>query len=207
MSNYKIYQYISSVPLEEWRVPPYTYNYKNALDIRLHPKRTFIKGELTKVEFYSSYDPGTETFDDLVVQEDYVYIRENGFVSSRELTITWVLADGTLSPNTKTRIKYYDQGAALAEGKRRRKNLINNLSIQIVGLIAATEGVTVEEATATGEAFLDKHSADISTFELSGSDVLPQAIAADTEELWLDNPLPQDPETTIREFIISELTI
>lgn len=207
MSLYKLYFFLDYVDVADWDVPPHEIDYRTAPSVRLTPKRTFVKGELQKVEYYADYDQATDTYSNIVVQEDISYTRVNGFVASREMVITWYFKDGTASPITKSRLKYYTGKEAIAEGKRRRANIINLIEISVVGLIAQAEGVTVEDAAAIGETFLASLNLPVSNYERSGNTQLITDVQNATET-WLDKPAAGQPDgVTIRDFIVDQLTI
>lgn len=88
-------------------------------------KRTFIKGELREVGYYRNYDYSANTYSDLVVLETRDYTRnEIGIATSRFLTSTWYLNDGTTGLTTNY-LKYYTQEEGIQEGIDRRTNMIS----------------------------------------------------------------------------------
>lgn len=87
-------------------------------------KRTFIKGELREIGYYKNYDYSANTYSDLVVLETRSYTRnEIGIATSRYLTSTWYLNDGTTGLTTSY-LKYYTQEEGIQEGIDRRGNMI-----------------------------------------------------------------------------------
>ena len=143
-----------------------------------------VKGEVTKVEYFRNYDQPTNTYSDLIVQEDITNFRQNGFVAYREMLITWYLEDDTPSPSTKLRTKYYSGEEAIAEGKRRRGNIINEIEINVVGMIAVAEGISIEDAAAIGEAFLNSLNTEVTGYVRSGNTALITAVENATDS-WL----------------------
>ncbi len=90
-----------------------------------HKKRTIIKGELRRVEYYKNYTPSSQTYSDLVVSEFRDYIRDEiGIVQYRNQTSNWILNDNTTGL-TINFTKYYTPEEGIQEGIDRRGNMIS----------------------------------------------------------------------------------
>ena len=98
-------------------------------------KRTFNnKGELIIVEYYKNFDIMTQTFSDLVIKENREYLRVDGWVYLRQMNIEFYLSDGSIGCKKNT-IKYYDDLSSYQEGKDRKNNIINQISMFVLSQI------------------------------------------------------------------------
>lgn len=80
-------------------------------------------GDLVGVEYYKSYDSGTDTYSDLVVKEDRVYTRDaDSVLSTRVITTKYYQADFTTVGYTHTATKHYSAGRGIEGNERTRKN-------------------------------------------------------------------------------------
>ena len=127
----------------DYTVTPKSIDYKKDLNKRLHPKNTFNEyGYLIESEYFENLDITISplgfieyNFTNPVLKYEANYSNGgDGYTQSRVVTRSWVLADGTYSTDTKTSIKIYDAIISREEAKRRRKNLVNSLLVDIVGL-------------------------------------------------------------------------
>lgn len=100
--------------------------YKIDYDILgLNKKRTFVKGELIKTEYYKNYIFSSDTYSDLVVSEFREYIRDSiGIVKYRNQTSNWILNDNSTGL-TLSFIKYYSPEQTIQEGIDRRNNMLS----------------------------------------------------------------------------------
>ena len=186
-------------------------NYKTSLSTKLHPKRTFIKGELQKVEWYSEYDG--ITYVDKVLECTIVYARDIlGFAVSRTTTRTWFHVDDTPCEDTKVTIKYYtDSLESMSEGKRRRGNLISILMYDVMGLMIQTmiPGDETDPAVVVqiGRDFLKDNQEEITAFvQESHTDFKTTMLTI--PDTWLDyTPAALGGSVSIRAYIINELTV
>ena len=203
--NIKIYSFTDS------REPFSEIDYKTGLSIRLHPKKTFIQGELQSVEYYSAFD-GT-TYSDLVLKVDIVYTRDAlGFATTRTTTRTWYYTDDTIVDVPKVTIKHYNDALdRIKEGKRRRANLIDILINNVMGLMLETmipgQAADATAVIQTGRDFMKTHQIDITAFvQESHTDFKDSVTAA--SDAWLSNtPASIGGSTTIKDYITTELTI
>ncbi len=167
----------------------------------------FVKGELTEVEWFRNFD-GTN-FDDLIVKEVMVYVRDPiGFVDHRITTRIWYYEDGTASPDVKVTIKYYPSKLdKFRESSKKRSNNVKLLQGNVMDMIVETAGLADPmQAIGLGVMFMDSLSAQISMYEREGSPAFAQAVAADTTNTWLEGQPSALGGTTIREYILEQLT-
>lgn len=107
----------------------------------LHKKRTIVKGELVKVEYYRNFD-GT-TYSDLVVEETRAYTRQEvtKLCLYRTQVSKWLREDDTVGEE-KTTIKYYSMTEAIDEGIARRKNMTAAAKLVVLGACGLANGQT-----------------------------------------------------------------
>jgi hypothetical protein len=206
----KIYRFINvaNYGLEE---APIDHNYNSGLITTLYPKREFLHGELQRVCWFA--DKG---FTDLVIEVNINYTRDSlGFPIERTTTRTWYKEDGSAASPTKVTHKEYfnDPILQLKEGVIRRGNLITNLTATVMGLMIATipalEGENELERQARivlmGRNFLALYKKEFNNFiDDSNKEVITAVTYA--QDFWLDNPNPLAPGTTIRDYIVGELS-
>lgn len=206
--EYKIYRFFDGADYDQEEAPT-DFNYTSpGLDQRLYALPIFTKGRISRVEFYGDvgHDASGELVgSDLVVSEDHVYsLDAAGLARFRTITITWYREDGTPG-QTKQRPKKYNNAQARQEGRRRRRNVIDKLSIDVVGMVAMTEtSGHLPNAIALATPWLEAREELVAQFlELSGSALRDSALA-DTHTSWLNNLL--GPGFTIRDHIAQELS-
>lgn len=221
--TFKIYDYLSEDALEkigeDFTLTPKAVDYKKDVNGRLHPKRTFVKGFLTECEYFENaglaVDPNTGftgiTYENpvLKVEIDY-YIGGDGYVSYRDTTRSWVKHNGEYSTDTKMSRKYYSKIEAKEEGKRRRNNIIDQLTLEVGAFVVLTEtGTTsVQEAEALALPFLDELDTSIDKYLKGNTEPIINSItSADTStHYWLDNTVPgSDPAITIQQYLLYTL--
>jgi hypothetical protein len=203
--SYKIFRYFDGVHLPQDDAP-LGVDYVTGLNVRLHPIHTWERGRIIRVDWFATYSVdanGEEQGDDLVVCETLVYTDDaSGLARHRLQKITWYLEDGTPG-QSKTREKIYGNAASRTEGRRRRRNVIDNMSIKVVGMLAATEtDGDVSAAIDLSRPFLDALSSEVSMYVESGATALHAAIVSSTVS-WLANAVATN--TTIRDYILGEL--
>ena len=184
-------------------------DYTRGLDRRLAPERTFVNGVLTHVNYYASVSLspyGTEVFDDLVVVEDYEYTRNaDGFALARSMTIKWLTEAETYHEVTKNRFKTYNLTESIRETDRRRRNILDTLKTNMIGIFVQGMGMTVDQAVQTGQSFFEHHITNIIAFkEIGEVQTLIDAIGADSTHPWLEAPIA--PNVTMRQYIMSTLS-
>lgn len=131
--------------------------------IGLHKKRTLVKGELVKVEYYGEYNHTTKQYSKLVVSEDRVYYRVNQMVDRREMVIKWYDNDGTVCM-TKNTTKYYSITESMQELDTRRANIIADLKINTVGLVMMCSGITSVQAQTVAKPMVSTYNLEISKY-------------------------------------------
>lgn len=187
---------------------PTTIDYETGLDVRLHPVFTWDKGRILRKEWHASFSldaNGEEVGTDLIVSEDFVYTEDaSGLARSRTQSITWYYEDGTPG-SSKVRAKVYGNAASRTEGRRRRRNVIDNMSIGVVGMYAATTPCDLGTAIAATKPYISALASEVSLYIEDGSTALATAISTDVVTAWLDNVIAA-PSTTIRHYILGELS-
>lgn len=198
-------------------------NYKSDLISSLYPEREFINGFLTKVVYYKTYnidgilsEPVIEVVIKYELENDALH--ESGkTVKKRTSTRKWYHVDGTLCEKViKETFKFYPHiTESRSEGRRRRDNIFNIASKDIVVLLMFTETVGDREAAEQlGLAIASTYGAKFNDFiKIAGVQQLIDVIISDTTYGWLDNIIPVDVSVqflipyatigeTIRDFII-----
>lgn len=203
-TQYKLYRYY-----EDAGKPVYAINYKTELNTRLHPKHTVVNGELQLTEYYASATmdaQGALSYSDKVLEIAFVWNRNPlGFCYRRDASITYFLENGSAGESSKNTQKWYSNDEAISEGKRRRQNIVDSITMPVMGMMMATMSQTDEEVIQLGRDFLKKHQASFSAFiNESNTKIITDVVASD--ELWLNNPI-NDQLTTIRQYILSKLAI
>ena len=165
----------------------------------LQRKTLVVKGELIREELYKNYESATPAFPkgrftNLAVRIYNNYERKDGFVYRRLQTIEWLMTDGTVGASIIDRPKVYSDESQIAEGKRRRENIINFLTKQAVTMFGEGGGgqllVGLKEE-------IEKYITGV-TAPLIGA-VGQLAMPA------LD--APAGPGVTVRQYFVSELTL
>lgn len=226
---YKIYNFVSDDALDkisDLKIPPHSLNYKTDLLLRLQPYYVFDDlGFLKSVIYYESLETSLDSngftqmnFSNPILKYEADYtLHTNGYVDRRTINRRWYLMDGTLSSSSKLSDKIYDGIMARDEGKRRRRNLINKLLVETVGLFIMTSAdlSTVIEAETDAIPFMKEISDGISDYyeygnrkDSQGNPCLLIQLVTDSTYTRLDNLVPDSsPEITIREFIIFKLDV
>lgn len=179
----------------------------SAFDIRrinfdlfgLQRKALVVKGELIREELYKSYESATPAFPkgrflNLAVRIYNNYERRDGFVYRRLQTIEWLLSDGTVGAAIIDRPKVYSDEAQIAEGKRRRENIINFLTKQAVLMFGEGGG---------GQLLIGLKE----QIEKYISGVTAPLIQAVKDLAMPELDAPAGPGVTVRQYFISELTL
>ena len=209
----KLYRYVDVAGDYAEDDVPKGIDYKTGLNRRLHPKRTFSKGELQCVEWYAEFD-GTD-YTDIIIKVDISYVRDFfGFAISRTTTRTWYNEDGSPNPDTKVTVKYYsDAISRMAEGQKRRGNNIQMLMDNTLKLkleVQLTDPANPDPAEMNtiindGRDFMNQYQVEMTSYISEGHDSFYDAITSATEA-WLDlNPASLG-GATIRQYILGELS-
>lgn len=192
--------------------PPIDLNYKTGLSGALVPERTFIQGELQRVDWHAD-----ENLDDLIIRADMIYARDQiGFAEERTTTRTWYLEDGTAHPDVKVTKKLYRLEPQLQEreAKVRRGNIIDRLFVAVTAHLVFEEQ-DVMAGIALGQAFLQTHKNAIDLFVSASLTDVYFVVQAAVED-WMGSTFtvagveqevsPGVPLTT-RDFILAEINI
>ena len=201
--EYRIWQYaVNYNPLPG--EAPLRVNYKTDLTQRLHPERTVILGEMTKVVYYAEFDGVTYSVP--VVQEDFVYTRDpaTGLASHRTLTISWFLEDDTLGSSTKDLTKFYTSiHDKRQEAFRKRSNQVDKASeLAVYGQVLL--GTSVSDATTNGQVLFKQWVPEIQRYQDSDTQPLIDNLTNDTTS-WLDGAPAQFGGATIRQAMLAEI--
>jgi len=230
-NNYfKIYNLLSIDAIETRGISnpfltPKSIDYKKEIDGRLHAKYVFDSyGWLIECEYFEHLEISQNQLG--FTEYDYsnpilkygaeYFMKPDGYVGSRTVTRRWYRLDGSLDLDSKITQKFYEPMAARNEGRSRRQNLINNLIVQVVGLIIMTSEdlSNVSDAESDAIPFMKEVANGISDYYEYGtkedSEGNPCKLVQDvmaSNYSRLDNFVPGTNDTvTIRMFIISKLT-
>ena len=223
--SYKIWDYVIDPPVG-W-TSPVDLDYKKGLTIRLHPKKTFIRGELILREYFkdASVNPdGSITFSNPVLKEEYVYTRDGTDLAiSRIETISWYREDDSLGLDVKINRKFYDGLDKIQEGSTRRANVFDGVMIPIVTMLGYAQTVVRIIATSNpsyqltdaeleaeiqkGKDFITFYDDSFNGFVKSSDRKIVTDITNDTAHPFLDIENFMNPGTTIRDFLIGEFNL
>jgi hypothetical protein len=150
----------------------------------------------------------------LKYEADYI-VGDDYYVKEREVTRSWYLASGTYSEDTKVSKKIYEPLIARDEGRRRRKNLVNKLLIETVGLFIITSGDldTVQQAELDAMPLIRELAEPMSEYyeygdrrDAQGNPCLLYQTVLGSTYSRLDNWVPGTGNTvSIRMFILSRI--
>jgi hypothetical protein len=217
----KIYKYIEDDSVNK----DYTaVDYKVQTVTNLFPKRTFVRGELQLVEWFSDAE-----MTDLVIKTEIQYTRDPfGFATSRTTTRTWYDFDGNEMPRKKTTSKIYSYLEMIKEGKRRRGNIVDGVQIPTLAFLqeAAADpqnpyGLNSSTVLLIGREFMDRFEPEFSKFIDNSSSVTDIADpnfnrkivvvkfeeAAVTTDTWLNFQPVALGGARILDYLVSEFSI
>lgn len=200
------YKFKTKAYQEQRETRPVDVDYKTGLDVRLHPKHTLLHGELQKTEYFRDYDPVEKTHSHPILEVHFVYTRDAaGFAVSRTSTIYWYLSDSTIDTTGKTMVKYYSNLEAVAEGIRRRGNIVNDVALRVVGFVMAFDSIEQPAATLRAREFSMDYKTSIDAFvSVSVKDIITQ-LSEDTKYTFLDGMLSA--ELSVRNYMIGLVSI
>ncbi len=217
---YSIYKYINFESWEDTYVLPSALNFSVGLDTKLRGKLSFLRGELQEKVFYekSELNPATgelEGFEIPVVREGITWQRDSiGFCYNRHKEFSWFFLDGTEDiVNTVATDKPYDNAMSIAEGKRRRGNIMNALQKPMMGMMLGTIPMEAEEDAASftnrvlliGRQFLMDHREAFTAFVDESDHGLLQHLL-DCNDDWITNVIDAQ-GTTIRDYLLNSFDI
>jgi len=205
-SPFKIYRYVDRDEFVVEEVPQ-SLNYKTGLNKRLHPIHEFSRGRIVRTTYYDSFKIGVNGFVtgiDPIVEEISSWLDNPNGTIERTKEIRWFREDKTRS-DPKVLIKPYDVIESRTEGRRRRRNVGDQLSMNVVGLVMQTERLDkISDAVALCTPWLLKNKNAQDLFVELGAPALVQAISADSKTEWLNNEIA--PGVSIRMYLVSELS-
>lgn len=203
-------------------------NYKNELSQSLIPKRTTLKGEVIKVEWFKELN-GSNVPINPVLEVGIAYNRDaSGFAISRKTTRTWFNKNGSEHPEKKVTDKYYFVNGSdqIQEGIKRRRLLVNNIQIPVLGLIMESlmpTGHSQAECLLLGRDFMDDYEGEFNKFVDNSSTVTDSGSpdfgmknirvklrdeASSSHVVWLDKtPASLGATTSIRQYLMEEFNI
>ena len=224
---YKLYNCVSKDVLQKGVdifEPPHSINYKIDLENKIYPDYTFNdKGLLVECTYYKFLEQEQNqmgltinSFSEPILKYEAEYtFRDNGYVGERTVKRMWYKMDGTLDEdNPKISNKKYPPMIARDEGRRRRRNLINNLILEAVYLIIITSPDlnNVIEAEEDAISFLDEISDGINRFYeygnrfINGQPFLLFQQIQNSDYIRLDNFVPNTNDTlTIRDYLLNKV--
>jgi len=206
----RIYRFIQ-VNNHDKDIAPIDHNYNTGLTTTLWPKRDFSSGELYRVCWFAD-----QAKTEIVIKVDIVYNRDPlGFPIDRTTTRTWFREDGTEATPTKMTVKEYyaDPILQLKEGVTRRGNLRTNLIANVMGMMMAvvpllsgeTEAERQARVVLLGRNFLALYKKEFNDF-VDDSNKAIINLVLQAQDFWLELPNPLAPTTTIRDYVIAELS-
>jgi hypothetical protein len=209
----KLYRYVDANAIADISHPPHTLDYITGIDGRLHPTNSIIvDGEIRRTDYYASATPpdaqGIVTYDDLVIREDFAYTRDSiGFARARVQTITWFTEDDEPHPETKQRLKFYENDESLREGQRRRRNITDTLSMNVTGWLVATQAqhASMQARIQMGRDFMAHHKLTFDMYADASDPAVLYAVRDDVTHPWLDDNIA--PSLTVREYVLDTLNI
>ena len=151
-----------------------------------HKKRTIVKGELVKIEYYRNFD-GT-TYSDLIIEENRTFYRDenSGLAIYRNLNIKWFMDDESVGYE-KNATKFYSLVEAIDEGISRRNNMIAAAKLVVLGAVGLVNGQDLMVSVAN----------EISLFSNGTTQPLRDAVNNSTKPYL---------NSTIKALIVTELT-
>lgn len=179
------------------------YSSVRQLSQHLQRRNTWNKGSLVKVEYFETYDKATNTGTNLVLQVDITYYYDAyGQTDYRITERKWFLRDNTTIGVQTSSTKYYDYSEGVAEGVTRRGNNLNNLKVNVPGLIMQTESVDLPTAQQMGIPLFVAYGDQFKSYVEVKDPTIQSVISSDTNFTWLNNDIGG---ITIRQYLINEL--
>jgi hypothetical protein len=178
-------------------------DYKSGLLSSLHKViKTRFRGEVREVDYYLDDTETTKVLSVQIFSDSGLttlgYSRSSsGLAIERWTKRTWYLENGSAGTTKVTHKRYdHDSVEQMTEGRRRRTNIINSLTISVLNMIVATTAINpasptqgeIEAAEALGSIFVESYSSKISTYFRTGdlSWVGSPGIGNDSTS-WLNN--------------------
>lgn len=140
----------------------------------LKPKRTFTRGELQKVEWFSD-----DQLTNKIIEVNITYTRDAfGFATDRITERKWLDQYNNFLPDTKITTKKYTLLEMIQEGKRRRGNIVDGVQLPVFSFLqeAASDqenpyGLNPETVLLYGRDFMDRFNSQFKNFVDNSSTV------------------------------------
>lgn len=182
---------------------PTVIDYKTGLKQRLHKViKTRFRGEVREVDYYTDESMSTLVISVQVYADDSLtilgYSRDPlGLVIERWTKRTWWKEDDTPGKIKVTHKTYsHDANEQMNEGRRRRTNVVNSLTLQVLNMLVATSAANpmaptiaeIQAAESLGLEFMSDYSSQISSY-ISGGNLtwVGTPGVGDDPRSWLDN--------------------
>lgn len=208
--------------IREAREDHRTIDYRTALTIPLFPKRTTLKGEVQRVDWYADAE-----LTNLILSAEMTYKRDAyGFAKGRVTTRKWVMNNGEYHPLTKVTEKCYEinREDQIKEGKRRRENIVDTVQMPVLGAMQAVlmpMGHPVQEILLLARKVMDHLDPYFKTFiqnsstvtDLSDPNVGRKTIVVEFERMatneypWMKNPVELLGGASIEQYLVNEFSI
>lgn len=135
------------------------------------------------------------------MKENYTYTFDAaGDFAKREKVIEWYDEDENVV-NSKPMVKTYNDVDKYIAGQKRRSNIVEKMKMFTVGAIAATEGITIDEAQVLGMTFIIGATTEIEIYNGGARQPLLDKVTNATES-WFDN---ETGSGTIRQIVLAKL--
>jgi hypothetical protein len=181
---------------------------------RLYKKVYMDRGEIYKVEYYRNCVKdtlGNLTFGDLIVVENYQYARDSfGKSTERLLTINWLCdfpdenGQPVYWPVPKLRRKFYSDQESIAEGLRKRENIIND-SRSLIRSTLILNGLSEQQAENRVTHFFISYKERLDLFLINEEYYnMTVRLRDDLEFSWLNNLTTSG--QTLRNVLMSYFT-
>ena len=218
---YRIYEYMNSdnrSKFLDWRVPPHNLDYKRGLTVKLVGDYKYDnKGNLSEVIYYKTANRvGLDVYsyeEPLIKYIGEYFYDSDGYTTHRIIKRYWMDSRGEWSGINETTPKLYDRHHSRLVGIRRRKNLINQLVIEVGGLILMTSSLSsVEEAESLAIPFFNSINSELTIYyeggnkSINGDNFPLYETILNSDEVWLENIIPNTP-LTIRHYILNKINV
>lgn len=189
---------------------PLDVDFKTGLKTKLFPEWKMVKGAPEEVIYYKNCQPlglGNYSYSDPIVKIMFSFDRDGlGLAIQKIRRIYWFTDAGTWSEEFKEMTEVFTNSEAIAEAEKRRKNIIDALKVETIGLIMLTMGVDQKTAAGLGTLFLSEFKVNIIDYiDESNPSFLSAISSADAVKYpWLENLVPKTPYS-IRQYMASKI--
>lgn len=202
--TFRIYDYVADTLNK--RIFPGFINYKTGLTTRLHPKHDIVRGELRKTVYYADSDG--VNFYVPVLEVNFTWHRDaSGFCYRRDSSISYYMNDGSINEQTKDMIKFYNEQESIEEGRRRRQNIVNDITLQLLSMLNQTvTGYSAEAILQMGRDWFKLNKTDVETF-VEASDKTIYTVILNDSTWWMNNVVPDTGGLTIRNIMYDKAQV